>query len=1303
MKVLFVWPIVRPEEPPYHIPFSLAQIAAVSESLGHACAFLDVNAHRFGLDVLRAEARADEFDVVAISGLTSQYKYIKQYLPILREVQPNALIVAGGGFITSQPYEMMKFLPQIDVACIGEGENTWVEICDHVFDRRFEEVKGVIFRDEKGNIKMTEPRPLIGMKDSGLFESLDDLPYPAYDLLPMDVYLRNSQIPLCVPPDTLIAGSYKPISEIKLGEKVIGGKVKRIFRRPYNGCLICIKAVGLLPIKVTPEHPILISEIKRKKLRKIRIFKRPIFKAAKDVRTSNSYLKDGGDAVVIPIIKGSFRKRTLDLTQYIKGSYSKCKTFHLNNLTSWLLGLYTADGSVSKKGIRIYLSNKDKKTIDKAKKIFESLGYSTCIIPQPAESCLRIECSSIVLARAFKDWCGDSAHNKRVPEFIFYNADNRIKRSFLSGFLAGDGYHEKRGWWRATTASMKLALQLQLIGFSLRMNSLIYQTKRRGKRIAERKIKDFHGYEIWFKSTKSRSSRIRIGKNFIFSPITSIYTENYQGEVWNIETSEKTYLVSNAIVHNCPETMRPDLRRISITHERGCPFRCRFCTHLGMSATDLARIYGREFKGWPVVRRPSPKYYIEHIKYLRMKFCVNFISILDENILADKKFCLEFADLMEKEGLVGLVRFGILGHPTSADPQVISRLRDVGCVPPGTLVFSNPSLKPIEELHVGDIVLTHEGRFKPITKTFRRKYEGKLVKIFPVGDLPASFTPEHPLRIVQTKSCKRQNDTICKPLCTQARPRWRKDRNRWETNCRNPWFKEYEERWVPAEEVRKGDLLVYPIFKEVEDIEYITIVPQEVRDWYELYKKAIKLHQKGLGRVAISRILGVRPQTVGSWIYFGKNPRNKYGNIKEKVRVDGNLMRLIGYYLAEGYSDPSRDRVSFAFGSHEKEYIADVKSLVKKVFGVNAFERVRGTRCEINVFSKFIANFFSQFGKDAYNKSIPLWVLKLPPNKQKELIKGYWRGDGCKAEVEFLVTSSSIQLIQGIKTILLRLGILPTIYYTKGGKKMRIKGRSTICGPSYTLKLRGAFLKKACETLGIHHKWLEERAYTKYRGYIQNGKVYVPIRKIETVNYDGDVLNLEVEEDNSYTVNSFITAHNCSYISFGAESSDQKILDALHKHSSPEAIQNAIDTCMKFEVYPITTWMVTPQDNVETVLKTIRFWKRNQITCKPFYETAYPGTELFETYKDKIIDYFLEDEEKELIKKLEDEGRKGEAEEIKLRGLERYVERLGDATDLVVNLNPNFNELEMLGLQQAMFEKDERRIVKWAKLKSLPA
>jgi radical SAM superfamily enzyme YgiQ (UPF0313 family) len=174
-----------------------------------------------------------------------------------------------------------------------------------------------------------------------------------------------------------------------------------------------------------------------------------------------------------------------------------------------------------------------------------------------------------------------------------------------------------------------------------------------------------------------------------------------------------------------------------------------------------------------------------------------------------------------------------------------------------------------------------------------------------------------------------------------------------------------------------------------------------------------------------------------------------------------------------------------------------------------------------------------------------------------------------------------------------------------------------------------------------------------------------------------------------------------SYVSFGAESSEQKILDALHKRSSPEAIQNAIDTCMKFEVYPITTWMITANDNVETILKTIRFWKRNQITCKPFYETPYPGTELFEMYKDKIIDYFLEDEEREQVAKLENEGRKSEAEEIKLRGLERYVERLGDATDLVVNLNPNFNELEMLGLQQAMFEKDERRVKIWAERKNL--
>ena len=64
----------------------------------------------------------------------------------------------------------------------------------------------------------------------------------------------------CVPPDTLILGDNKPISEIQSGNHVFSQtghvKVLKSFSSPYKGDVIEIRACGLLPITATPEHPI---------------------------------------------------------------------------------------------------------------------------------------------------------------------------------------------------------------------------------------------------------------------------------------------------------------------------------------------------------------------------------------------------------------------------------------------------------------------------------------------------------------------------------------------------------------------------------------------------------------------------------------------------------------------------------------------------------------------------------------------------------------------------------------------------------------------------------------------------------------------------------------------------------------------------------------------------------------------------------------------------------------------------------------------------------------------------------------
>ena len=187
MKIIFVNPIVRPQDPPFHIPFGEAILARICDQLGHEVGILDLNAHRLGVDAFREELKDADYrdvDVIGIGGLSSQYKFIKPLLPVIKQVRPDALLVAGNGFLTTLPEETMKILPQIDVGIIGEGERTFTELLDVVDSKNFSRVKGLIYR-EGGEIVRTPYRPLI--------EDLDkEVPWPHWDMLPLEIYFQFS-------------------------------------------------------------------------------------------------------------------------------------------------------------------------------------------------------------------------------------------------------------------------------------------------------------------------------------------------------------------------------------------------------------------------------------------------------------------------------------------------------------------------------------------------------------------------------------------------------------------------------------------------------------------------------------------------------------------------------------------------------------------------------------------------------------------------------------------------------------------------------------------------------------------------------------------------------------------------------------------------------------------------------------------------------------------------------------------------------------------------------------------------------
>ena len=198
MKTLFVCPEIRLDSDPSTIPFWAGILAAIVEQKGDQVGILDLNALRMNhggkfvpSKIIEEEISSNDWDIIGIGGLTTTYGRIKSLAPLIRKCAPDALFIGGGGWSTYNPTEILELVPQLDMICIGEGEETFSELYDQVGTgkRDFEKVNGLCLRD-KENFKFTNPRALIS--------DLDTVPYPNYDLFELDIYFRYSSIPYSV-------------------------------------------------------------------------------------------------------------------------------------------------------------------------------------------------------------------------------------------------------------------------------------------------------------------------------------------------------------------------------------------------------------------------------------------------------------------------------------------------------------------------------------------------------------------------------------------------------------------------------------------------------------------------------------------------------------------------------------------------------------------------------------------------------------------------------------------------------------------------------------------------------------------------------------------------------------------------------------------------------------------------------------------------------------------------------------------------------------------------------------------------
>jgi len=161
-------------------PLNVTYLAAVLERAGFDvdvvdCPPLDIDHKR-----LRGKIASYNPDIVGITSLTQTFPSAVQVAQVVKESCPEALVLLGGPHATFTDVQTLTSFPYVDVIVRGEGEQTLLELAQHVRRHgKISRVAGITFR-ENGKIVRTSNRPFI--------ETLDDLPFPAYHFLPLKKY-----------------------------------------------------------------------------------------------------------------------------------------------------------------------------------------------------------------------------------------------------------------------------------------------------------------------------------------------------------------------------------------------------------------------------------------------------------------------------------------------------------------------------------------------------------------------------------------------------------------------------------------------------------------------------------------------------------------------------------------------------------------------------------------------------------------------------------------------------------------------------------------------------------------------------------------------------------------------------------------------------------------------------------------------------------------------------------------------------------------------------------------------------------
>lgn len=433
----------------------------------------------------------------------------------------------------------------------------------------------------------------------------------------------------------------------------------------------------------------------------------------------------------------------------------------------------------------------------------------------------------------------------------------------------------------------------------------------------------------------------------------------------------------------------------------------------------------------------------------------------------------------------------------------------VNCFTPDVNILTNNGYKRITDIEIGDMVLTHKGRFKPVVSLMKTPHNGEVIS-FKSGFITDNIksTLNHPFYVGKNK-------------------------------------------WVDAELISDIYLLKYEDKKDTE----INII--------DLYKYVSEVKRKSNSKKSIISIDDYLYSTSEFVNSNGSNitTRNK-SKTKRYVDLNEDFAYFIGRYIGDGSvfsvnHEYDVDGFNIAFSKKEIDSQLRLKNIIEKSFEIevninnsNQFEGSYLRKSNI-VVSNFLKN---SCGRYSDCKKIPDFIWNANIDIRRSFINGLFDADGTITNKEVKIVLNNEFLINDLQALLLSCNI-PSNF------KVEYVNNKSYYKLAPVRQYMSELIKKsekvyADDRIYEYSKLNNDENEGWFKSYVTlsyneiDNNIFSISPTIEKEKYNGYVYNISVLDDESYVVNNAIV-HNCFVDGFMGQDQDsmEGILDALRRQA----------------------------------------------------------------------------------------------------------------------------------------------------------